>query len=443
MSISYAALVPGAITTAIAALAAITSARYAFQRGRATQVPRLVLQDITRQSDSERAVAAETAAGELSRLLEDGRARLESERSLRQEAEECGRAALKREQELLGRLGEADEKIAAEREALREAERMRHERLGLHARLASMSDDLAGQIMVALAETGQAVEAAQEAFSRIAEDARSATDIAREAVGGTADHGVSNIASKATGVMGLFIEGMLLSARKIATLSRELQNLVQVSADLTDLLDAIEDVAERTALIALNASIEAARAGEGGRAFGVVAAEIRKLSERSRDTAERMRALSERAMTGSESIYLQLAQTAETSLESSCEAQLEVNHLLGLLQNADIKTQMVLSALTGRGESIATNYTQIVMAFQFHDMLRQRLEHAADPLFALRDELDSDSVDGAPQLRRMAGEPDPPNPPRTRVLATRAVGMPPPLKVVTYAPTDDDNVTLF
>ncbi|MGE5404604.1 MAG: methyl-accepting chemotaxis protein [Candidatus Saccharibacteria bacterium] len=61
------------------------------------------------------------------------------------------------------------------------------------------------------------------------------------------------------------------------------------SNEITKILDFIKEVANETKMLGLNAAIEAARAGEFGRGFGVVAEEIRKLSEVSKVNSERIR----------------------------------------------------------------------------------------------------------------------------------------------------------
>ncbi|NPV90132.1 MAG: methyl-accepting chemotaxis protein [Firmicutes bacterium] len=76
-------------------------------------------------------------------------------------------------------------------------------------------------------------------------------------------------------------------------LSDRVGEVAKISVEINEVLDFIKNVADQTKMLGLNAAIEAARAGEHGRGFGVVAEEIRKLSDQSKETADRIRKLTQ------------------------------------------------------------------------------------------------------------------------------------------------------
>ncbi|WP_238881641.1 methyl-accepting chemotaxis protein [Clostridium sp. YIM B02551] len=94
------------------------------------------------------------------------------------------------------------------------------------------------------------------------------------------------------------IEELAASATSIHTneqeLNREIQEITSLSEEINEVSSFIKEIADETKMLGLNAAIEAARAGEAGRGFGVVAEEIRKLSEQSKSTVPKIKELTDR-----------------------------------------------------------------------------------------------------------------------------------------------------
>ncbi len=214
--------------------------------------------------------------------------------------------------------------------------------------ISSSSEEMAAGAQEQTSQTAE-VAAAMEQMSRtVIETANNAT------VSAEASREASDKANEGFVKISESKEGMNRIVSSTDTVGKNIFSLASKTEQIGEIAQVIDDIADQTNLLALNAAIEAARAGEHGRGFAVVADEVRKLAENTtkatKEIADKIRAIQAEAKEADVSM-----KEAGNAVKDGLKLNDEVGEVLStILNNIDNVTSQISQVAAASEEQSAT-----------------------------------------------------------------------------------------
>ncbi len=190
------------------------------------------------------------------------------------------------------------------------------------------------------------------------------------------------------------VEGMGRIHEAVISSSDIITELGKQSEQIGQIIQVIDDIAEQTNLLALNAAIEAARAGEHGKGFAVVADEVRKLAERSGKATKEIALL-----------INTIQQNTDTAVKSMEKGTSEVNNGVEVVKEAGRALSQILSTveLTRQSsEEVAAAVEQIADKINQLSQAAENVAAITEENTAMTEEMAANSIEVADAIQSIA-----------------------------------------
>ena len=181
--------------------------------------------------------------------------------------------------------------------------------------------------------------------AEVAKNSQTAADGARDA---------QTVAGKGGEVVSTAVIGIEELTALVERTAGEVKQLGENSEQIGEIISVIDDIADQTNLLALNAAIEAARAGEQGRGFAVVADEVRQLAERTTKATSEVRERIGKVQSETAMVVTSMEEGATKSEEGIKLVREAGEALKEIVQSVDSVSSMIQQIATAAEEQSST-----------------------------------------------------------------------------------------
>jgi methyl-accepting chemotaxis protein len=242
----------------------------------------------------------------------------------------------------------------------------------------------ASEQAASISQTGATVKEINQTAAQTAEKANSVIDIAQRS------EEISVVGQKAVEESIAGIEELRGQVEAIA------ENIIELSErtqQIGEIITTVNDLAEQSNLLALNASIEAAKAGEQGKGFAVVAVEMRNLAEQSKQATAQVRTILsdiQRATRAAVAVTEEGSRKAETSVELANSSGENIRRLAEVIKESSLAAKQIAALANQQSvgiEQISAAMTNIKHSTSEAVSGTKQIERALQDLKSLSDKL--------------------------------------------------------